>query len=307
VLAAVRAARLGEVVAPRDFGSAPLRAVHEPAYVAFLEEAHAQWRAAHRDGDAFPFVFPADRSGDAADDGASIDARLGRHCFATDTAITAGSWRAATAAANAALGALEHLHAGARAAFALCRPPGHHAGRSTYGGYCFLNNAAIAAQHHLDRGGARVAILDLDYHHGNGTQEIFYPRGEVLTVSLHADPRIAFPYFSGHARETGAGAGLGANLNLPLPAGTAWGGYAPVLLRALERIGAFAPELLIVSFGVDTYAGDPITDFGLATADYGSIGALLPRDLPVLVVLEGGYDLATIGSNVVALLAACDP
>jgi acetoin utilization deacetylase AcuC-like enzyme len=184
----------------------------------------------------------------------------------------------------------------------LCRPPGHHCGTDYLGGYCYLNNAAIAAEAAVSAG-RRVAILDIDYHHGNGTQDIFWTRGDVPFVSIHADPRTDYPFFWGHADETGEGAGEGANLNLPLAQGAALAEYLPALDRALERIAAHAPDLLVVSFGADTYEADPISSFRLVTRDY----AVLARRIasvgaPALIDMEGGYALDALATNVAEFL-----
>jgi len=196
--------------------------------------------------------------------------------------------------------------AGERAAFALCRPPGHHAGRDYLGGYCYLNNAAIAAEA-ATAAGRRVAILDIDYHHGNGTQDIFYVRGDLLFVSIHADPRTDYPYYWGHADETGDGDGEGATLNLPLPRGADLAAYLPALGTALARIAAFAPDLLVVSYGADTFTGDPISHFRLETRDYADLGRRIAGlGLPVLTVMEGGYAVDALGANVASFLEGLD-
>ena len=195
------------------------------------------------------------------------------------------------------------LRQGERAAFALCRPPGHHAAAAAMGGYCYLNNAAIAVQALRDLGVARVAVLDVDYHHGNGTQSIFYDRADVFFVSLHGDPRVEYPYFLGHADERGSGTGLGCNLNLPLPLGTAWSGYGPALDGACQAIATYGPEVLVVSLGVDTFEADPISKFKLTSDDYLRIGrriASLRR--PTLFVFEGGYAVDAVGVNAVNVL-----
>ena len=194
--------------------------------------------------------------------------------------------------------------AGERSAFALCRPPGHHAGADYMGGYCYLNNAAIAAEAARAAGRGRVAILDIDYHHGNGTQDIFLDRGDVFFASLHADPRTDYPFFWGHSDETGTGEGEGTTLNLPLPRGTAIRDYEAALDRALAAIAGFGAELLVCSFGADTFSGDPISFFALETGDYAPvarrIGALR---LPTLIVMEGGYAVDALGGNVAAFLS----
>ena len=190
--------------------------------------------------------------------------------------------------------------------YGLCRPPGHHAARSLYGGFCYFNNAAIAANYVVQRTASRVAILDLDYHHGNGTQQIFYARNDVLYVSLHADPRFAFPYFSGHADERGAGPGVGFTLNIALAAGTTDATYLAQLERGLEAIIRFAPSVLVVSLGIDTYAHDPLGDFALTTPVYAACGRRVASIAESLVVLqEGGYYLPDLGENVRQFLLGC--
>lgn len=192
---------------------------------------------------------------------------------------------------------------GHAAAFALCRPPGHHAARDVYGGYCFLNSAAIAAQWLRDHGADRVAVLDVDYHHGNGTQSIFYERSDVFTVSLHADPREAYPYFAGYADETGRHDGEGGNLNLPLPLGCDWSVFDAALAQAAAAIRDFEPNYLVVPLGVDTHVDDPISGFALHTADFATMGARIAQlATPTVVVMEGGYALEPLGANVVHFL-----
>ncbi|MDO9486865.1 MAG: histone deacetylase family protein, partial [Sphingomonadaceae bacterium] len=221
------------------------------------------------------------------------------------TPITADTWDAAYWGAQTALSALAPLLDGsARTSFALCRPPGHHAGADYLGGYCYLNNAAIAAQAARDAGHARVAILDIDYHHGNGTQDIFWEDGEVLFASIHADPSTDYPFFWGHADEAGDGAGRGTTLNLPLPRGTKLPAYVAALDRALDAIAGFGPSFLVVSFGADTFEGDPISHFKIAEADYPLVAArIAAAGLPALVVMEGGYAVDALGDNVAAFLS----
>jgi acetoin utilization deacetylase AcuC-like enzyme len=293
-------AAIGPAEPPADHGEAPLRAVHSDAYLAFLRSAHEEWRAAGRDGDASGYAWPV--VGRRPLDLDRIDAKLGRYSFDASSPIAQGTWESAYWAAQTALSALDALLAGDRTAFALCRPPGHHCGADYLGGYCYLNNAAIAAQA-AAAGGKRVAILDIDYHHGNGTQDIFYGRGDILFVSIHADPRMDYPYYWGHADETGEGAGEGATLNLPLPRGADLSAYLPALEAALERIAAFAPGLLVVSYGADTFAGDPIAHFRLETGDYAIIGRRIAKlGLPSLAVMEGGYAMDSLGANVASFL-----
>jgi len=295
------AAALGAVAPAIDHGEAALRAVHDEAYLAFLWSAHKDWRAAGREGDAGGYAWPVVRRRPLALE--RIDAKLGAYSFDASSPIAEGTWEGAYWSAQTALTALDAVLAGERAAFALCRPPGHHAGRDYLGGYCHLNNAAIAAEA-ATAAGRRVAILDVDYHHGNGTQDIFWARGDVLFVSIHADPRTDYPYYWGHADEIGEGDGEGATLNLPLPRGANLAAYLPALDRALARIAASGADLLVISYGADTYAGDPISHFQIETADYPVIaGRIAALGLPSLVVMEGGYAVGALGANTAAFLA----
>ena len=305
-LSSMLAAMPGEVRAPADHGMEPILAVHDPEYVAFLETAHAAWLAAGREGDAIGYAFPVRARRPLKLE--RIDARLGQYSFDAGTPITAGSWDAAYWGAQAALSACAAVAEGtARQAFALCRPPGHHAGADYFGGYCYLNNAAIAARAVQARGMGPVAVLDVDYHHGNGTQDIFYEDGSVLFASIHADPRTDYPYFWGHADERGEGAGEGANLNLPLARGTQWRVYESALGKALEAIASFGAKTLIVSYGADTFETDPISHFRLNTDDMQRIGARIATlGLPTITVMEGGYDVAALGRNVAAFLAGLE-
>jgi acetoin utilization deacetylase AcuC-like enzyme len=302
VLDRVVSEKLGEIIGPAAFGLAPAHRVHDARYIEFLGSAWTDWVAAGKRGEAIPDCWPARRM--TQREPRDIVGRLGYFAMAGETSISEGSWQAACAAADVALTGAERIRAGERAAFALCRPPGHHAARDLYGGYCFLNNAAIAAQYLRDHGAARVAILDVDYHHGNGTQDIFYERADVLFASLHGDPATEFPYFSGYADETGAGAGAGFTVNFPLPAGTTYPEWRQALQAALRRIREFRADALVVSLGVDTFMGDPISAFRLDSPDFTDYGQLISGcGLPTLFVLEGGYAVAEIGVNVVNVLA----
>jgi acetoin utilization deacetylase AcuC-like enzyme len=231
--------------------------------------------------------------------GSTMHAQIGRWCFETATPIVAGTFAAARAAVDVALTAADIVLRGDPVAYALCRPPGHHAPRAAYGGYCYFNNAAIAAQHLVRETGGRVTVLDVDYHHGNGTQQIFYDRADVQYVSLHGDPHRAYPYFSGFAEESGTGAGHGTTLNLPLPAGLDDDGYLAALARALDAVDAFRPAAVVVSLGVDTWMNDPIADFAVSHDGFARCGAAVARlGVPMVVVQEGGYDVSAIGENV---------
>jgi acetoin utilization deacetylase AcuC-like enzyme len=218
----------------------------------------------------------------------------------------AGTWGAALVAVDVALSAAARVVSGVPLAYGLCRPPGHHAARAMFGGYCYFNNAAIVAQWLLSQGGARrVAILDIDYHHGNGTQQIFWERGDVLYLSLHADPTRAYPYFSGHASETGAQSGAGLTRNWPLPSRAAFDEYATALAEALSLAAGFdADAPLVLSAGFDTFERDPIGDLALRTSDYAKIGEMIRAlGAPVIVLQEGGYALDALGANALALLS----
>ena len=294
-------AAIGGAGPAADHGEAPLAAVHTPAYLDFLKGAHAEWRAAGRSGDAGGYAWPVVRRRPLAPQ--RIDARLGLFSFDASTPIAEGTWDGAYWASQSALTGLDAVLGGERAAFALCRPPGHHAGTDYLGGYCYLNHAAIAAQAAL-AAGRRPAVLDIDYHHGNGTQDIFYARGDVLFVSIHADPDTDYPFFWGREDETGDGEGEGATLNLPLPRGTALAQYEPALDSACAAIARFGADLLVCSFGADTYEADPISFFRLATDDYPRLANRIAQlRLPTLVVMEGGYATETLGRNVAAFLS----
>jgi len=299
-------ARIGSVRSPGDQGLAAILAVHEPGYVAFLQGAHAAWLAAGRKGDAIGYAFPVRGRRPLQID--RIDGQLGQYGFDTVTPIAAGTWAAAYGAAQSALSAVDAIARGEAAqAFAACRPPGHHAGADYFGGYCYLNNAAIAARAALAQGLGPVAVLDVDYHHGNGTQDIFYEHGEVFFASIHADPRTDFPYFWGHADERGVGAGEGTTFNQPLPRGTTWATYEGALAKALEAVSRFGARTLIVSYGADTYAQDPISQFALTTDDMQRMGAAISAlGLPTVTLMEGGYNVAALGSNVAAFLAGVE-
>ena len=302
ILDRLRERGLGEVLAPQSFGLDPILAVHDSDYVAFLQSCWAEWQAEGYKGEAIATSWPSRRM-TRSKPPRNIDGRIGYYCLASETAISEGTWDAAMASAEVALTAQALVSGGERSVFALCRPPGHHAAQDMFGGYCFLNNAAIAAQAFRDAGAERVAVLDVDFHHGNGTQAIFYDRADVMFLSLHGDPEDAFPYFLGGVEETGGGAGDGFNVNYPLPVGCQFDQWSAALEDACGRIGAYAPDALVVSLGVDTFKDDPISFFKLESSDFRSYGARLAKlDLPTLFVMEGGYAVAEIGENTVNVL-----
>ena len=293
---------LGALEPPSDHGDAAIRAVHDAGYLDFLKTGPARWAEAGRPGDVIGYIWPIVARRALKLD--RIDALAGRYSLDASTPLTADTWGAAYWSVQSVLSALDAVLGGDRAAFALCRPPGHHAGTDYLGGYCYLNTAAIAAQAARDAGADRVAILDIDYHHGNGTQDIFWRRGDVFYASVHADPATDYPFFWGHADETGEGEGAGTTLNLPLPQGAGLDAFRAAQATALDTIARFAPDLLIVSFGADTWEGDPISFFKLATGDYAVLaGDIAARGWPTVIAMEGGYAVDALGGNVASLLA----
>jgi acetoin utilization deacetylase AcuC-like enzyme len=303
VLERVRAVGMGDILEPQDFGMGPVEAVHDARYLSFLASAWGDWIKTGREHDALPLNWQI--RGLRAIEPETIDGKLSYFSFDAGTPITSGTWRAARASANVALTGAARVKEGARAVFSLCRPPGHHAARDYYGGYCFLNNAAIAAQWLRDAGAAKVAILDVDYHHGNGTQSIFYDRPDVFFASIHGHPKQEFPFFLGYEDETGDGAGAGTNANFPLDWGTGFERWFGALEEACRRIDRFGAEALVVSLGVDTFKEDPISQFKLDSDDYLQIGRQIESlDLPTLFVMEGGYAVEEIGVNAVNVLTA---
>lgn len=302
ILRRIHEVGLGEVREPARRGLDGVLEVHDHGYVNFLEGVWEAWAKAGFGGEPIPSIWPARAlRNDVIPD--NIEARIGYYALAGETSICPGTFAAALASKDIALAAVEHVIDRGEPAFGLCRPPGHHAATDQYGGYCFFNNAAIAAQHARDRGIARVAILDIDFHHGNGTQEIFYERDDVLFLSIHGDPHLEFPYYLGYADESGHGRGEGYNVNYPLPPGTDYAAWCRALDDALARIRHFGAELLVVSLGVDTFENDPISSFKLKSDDYLDCGQRLRRaGIPTVFLLEGGYAVEEIGINAVNVL-----
>lgn len=301
VLERVKARSLGPVQPPRDFGLAPIQRVHCPQYLAFFKSAWDRWTEFNRDGDLLPYTWPARTLRTIIPQ--SLHGQLGYYSFDAGAPITAGTWQAAYSAAQVALTGQAEIQSGARSAFALCRPPGHHAASDLMGGYCYLNNAAIAAQAFIDEGRSKVAMLDVDYHHGNGTQSIFYERADVLFASIHGDPRAEFPFFLGYEDERGEGAGEGFNFNYPLPAGAGWETWRVALEQACGEIRRYDADVIVVSLGVDTFKDDPISQFKLDSPDYLAMGKRIAAlGKPTLFVMEGGYAVEEIGINAVNVL-----
>ncbi len=286
-----------------DFGMELISAVHDAAYLSFLQRAGDDWRSAGRTGDAIPYTLPISQR--RPRDFERIDARLGQYSFDIGTPVTEHCWDAAYWSAQTALTATDELrHEANRHTFALCRPPGHHAGRDYMGGYCYINNAAVAARYADSLGLGPVAVLDVDYHHGNGTQDIFYDDPSIFFASVHADPRTDFPFYWGYADERGAGEGTGTNMNIPLPQGTNWPGYRAAVDRALAACTDWGARLLVLSFGADTFVDDPISNFALEAEDFDRLGALIASaDLPTVVVMEGGYAVGELAENVERFLS----
>lgn len=294
----------GHVVVPAEsFGHGPRARVHSPEYLAFLAEAWELWSAMPDSGPELVANIHPVRDVTTAYP-SHIIGRLGWHTVDTSCPIGPGTYRAACAATDVAATAAQLVLDGEDAVYALCRPPGHHAYRDRAGGHCFFNNSAVAATQLRARHG-RVAILDVDVHHGNGTQGIFYGDPDVLTVSIHADPASFYPFLWGHAHERGEGAGFGANLNLPLPLGTRDDGYLAVLEGAASRmIRAFVPGALVVALGLDASEHDPLGGLAVSTEGFRRIGAALARlGLPTVFVQEGGYLSDHLGPNLNAVLS----
>jgi len=283
------------------FGQGPRLGVHSLDYLRFLEEAAEAWKTlADASDEVLGNVHPVRRTGTMP---ASIVGRAGWYMQDMACGIGPGTWVAVASATDVAVTAAELVAEGERAAYALCRPPGHHAYRDIAGGHCFLNNTAIAAQH-LRARHPRVAILDIDIHHGNGTQAIFYERADVLTISVHADSSVFYPFYWGYAHERGEGAGEGFNINLPIPRGAPDEVFLAAIRRGTADIAAFAPGILVVALGLDASADDPFGGAAVTAAGFEQAGCAIARmDLPTLFVQEGGYLSATLGENLRAVLA----
>lgn len=303
IKARVESEKLGPVISPQDHDLSAAKKVHACDYIDFLPTAWPQWEAAGHTGPAaLPYVWPT-RGLRADVRPRAIEALLGFYSFDGGAPFVKGTWKAIKSSCDVALTAAGLVSTGERAAFALCRPPGHHAGSAFMGGYCYINNAAVAVQWFRDNGAARVSILDIDYHHGNGTQEIFYSRADVQVLNLHADPMSEYPFFLGHPDERGDGTGEGFNHNYPMPAGTAWDEWSAALDDACARVATYGPDVVVVSLGVDTFEKDPISRFRLKSSDYPLIGERIARlGPPVLFVMEGGYAVEEIGINAVGVL-----
>jgi acetoin utilization deacetylase AcuC-like enzyme len=310
MLEALRATPWAKIVTPEEgrHESLPLL-VHDGDYVWFIRNGFKEWLSAKPllpEGyppTYYPSSFPPPRARRKLKGEARLNAveGYGYYTFDLTAPLIEGTYDAALGAAKCAMTAANLVLYGDRSAYALCRPPGHHAGRDFSGGYCYFNNTAIAAKILSVRGS--VAVIDIDYHHGNGTQDIFWEDDRVLTVSIHCDPRMDYPYFVGFADEVGAGAGEGYNLNIPLPPGANGEWYQKALELAFDRIRLFDPWALVIAVGFDTYRDDPISKFDLATSDYAAVAQRLRAlNLPTVLVQEGGYNIEALGKNVVTFL-----
>ncbi len=300
ILKTLKKTKWAEMVEPKDFGLDPIYAVHDKEYIDFLESCWDKWMDSEAKDKTvmLPATFALRRHPQIP---RSLLGRAGYYVMDLSACIVEGTYPAALASANCALSAAEAVANGDRAAFALCRPPGHHAGKDYAAGYCFINNASVAANWLASKG--KVAILDIDYHAGNGTQDIFYARGDVLNISIHADPDFEYPHFIGFANERGEGKGYGLHYNFPLPAKTNDEAYLKTLDQALVIIRKFQPNYLVVSAGMDIYRADKLGTFKITQKGITEIGKrIVSLDVPTVVVMEGGYANEVLGRNIVAFL-----
>ena len=303
IMGALKTAGFTDIVAPDPHGLEVVHQIHDPAFVSFLQRCYPLWEAEFGPG-RFATAYTFGMRGMDQVPNASVHSMLSCYTFDVCVPFIAGTWKAINAAKDIALSGANLIQMGERAVFSVCRPAGHHASQDLAGGYCYLNNAAIAAQAHLNAGARRVALLDIDYHHGNGTQRIFYQRPDVFFTSLHCRPQDEYPFLMGYDTEVGEGAGKGYNLNLPMPRGTGYAVWGPALQVALDRIMSYAPDVLVVSLGVDTFEGDPVGGFTLKSPDYIDIGRRLAElGLPTQFVMEGGYAIDALGLNVANVIS----
>lgn len=296
---AVEEAGLGDITAPGDFGSEPIEVIHEYGMINLLQDGYERLATQSGLAVALPDTFMFNRR--PPHKTRAIRGQLGYYCFDRASPLLEHTWQAAYWSVQTAVSAAALVAAGGeKIAYALCRPPGHHAGPNSYGGRSYLNNAAIAANW-LVQQGHRVAVLDIDYHHGNGTQAIFYGRSDVLVCSIHADPFYDYPYFWGFADEFGVGSGLNYNYNFPLPRGAQETSYLETLTAALIKIRLYVPDVLIVSLGTNIAENDPGGSFRLQNDSFVRIGRQLAETkIPLVVVQEGGYLLSSVGEQIVS-------
>jgi acetoin utilization deacetylase AcuC-like enzyme len=302
ILGSLRGVKWADIIEPLDFGLDPILAVHEKEYLDFLASAWTEWLASNPTDSStlIPATFALRRQPQKPK---SLLGLAGYYIMDLSACIVEGTYQAALSSANCALNAAKVVTDGERVAFGLCRPPGHHAGRDYAGGYCFVNNASVAANWLSAKG--HVAILDIDYHAGNGTQDIFYSRDDVFTISIHADPDFEYPHFIGFADERGKGRGFTFHQNFPLPKGTGDDEYLQTLDKAIGLINEFKPAYLVISAGMDIYAEDPLGTIKVSTEGIGMIGKRIASiNLPTVIVMEGGYANTALGRNILALLSA---
>ena len=303
ILNALHTTDWADIQEPKDFGLNPILAVHDKEYLDFLASAWTEWLATDPKDPStlLPATFTLRRQSHKPK---SLLGRAGYYMMDLSACIVEGTYVAALASANCALSAAQAVaEGGEHSAFGLCRPPGHHAGKDYAGGYCFINNASVAANWLSSKG--RVAVLDVDYHCGNGTQDIFYDRDDVVTISIHADPDYEYPSYFGYADECGEGLGVGFHRNFPLPAGTGDDAYLETLTSALQMIREFKPMYLVVSAGMDIYADDPLGTIKVSTAGIGRIAQRIAElEIPTTIIMEGGYNNDALGRNIVAFLSA---
>jgi acetoin utilization deacetylase AcuC-like enzyme len=300
ILGALRNTDWADILEPTDYGLDPIHAVHNKDYIDFLGSCWTEWLDSDpKDSSVLlPATFALRRHPQKP---TSLLGRAGYYMMDLSACVVEGTYEAALTSANCALSAAQEVSKGARSTFALCRPPGHHAGKDYGGGYCFINNASVAANWLSSK--VKVALLDIDYHCGNGTQDIFYDRDDVLTISIHADPNFEYPHYAGYANETGIGKGLGFHKNFPLDKSTDDAGYLAALEEALSLIRKFEPKYLVLSAGMDIYADDPLGTIKVTTNGIGEIGKRISAlDLPTVIIMEGGYANEVLGKNIVSLL-----
>jgi acetoin utilization deacetylase AcuC-like enzyme len=285
---------------PRSYGLGPMAAIHTPEYIEFLQRIYERWqRIEGASAEVIPNIHPIARRGSRPD---SAVGQAGYHMADTSCPISEHTFESSCWSAWTAVAAAESVEAGVSSAYALCRPPGHHAFADVAGGFCFFNNSGIAAQR-LRKSADRVAILDVDLHHGNGTQGVFYRRADVLTVSIHADPVRFYPFFWGYADERGEGPGLGYNLNLPLSRKSGDEVFLETLASGIRRVEAFAPDALVVALGLDAFEGDPFGGLSVSTPGFARIGeAIAGLSLPTVIVQEGGYLCDALSDNLTSFL-----
>ena len=289
------------VIAPRPFGTAPLLGVHDAGYLDFLQTAYDQWQ--RRKGPSGKMAVAqcyAMRHMGARPEG--FDGQLGYYLSGNSTPIGADTWRSIQSSADCAMEAADAVASGAREAYALCRPPGHHAYADIAGGFCYVNNAAVAADYLCARAG-RVTVLDVDVHHGNGTQGIFWRRPDVQFVSIHADTNHAYPWYAGYASECGEGEGAGTTLNLPLPLQSGDHAFLAALEHAINAVRDFDPAMLVVSLGLDPFKDDPSDLMQVTTTGFGAIGGMIgAMNLPAVIIQEGGYAIDALRANLAIFL-----